>query len=249
MGTEDIRQVSDIQRLAASRRGVVTRLAGIAATLVAIHLVLQAVRFIDGNDYLFGLTPLFDLDAEGNLPTFYSTVLLLSCAGLLAIVAGHARRHDEIDATRWAVLAAGFLFMAVDEFAKVHELLDAPVQSLLGESAQGWLLYAWVVPYALAVLALGAWYLPFLRRLPPATRLRFCIAGAIYVGAALGIEFLEGMQAEAQGEDSLGYAVLTTVQETLEMTGLILFLDALLRHVAAHGIAATAHGSAARAGH
>lgn len=247
MPIEDTRQVSDIQRLAASRRGVVQRLAGIAALLVAVHLVLQAVRFIDGNDYLFGLTPLFDLDAEGNLPTFYSTVLLLACAALLAIVAGHARRHGDADATRWAVLAAGFLFMAIDEFAKVHELLDAPVQSLLGEAAHGWLLYAWVLPYALAVLALGAWYLPFLLRLPPDTRLRFCIAGAIYVGAALGIEFLEGMQAEAHGEDSLGYALLTTVQEVLEMTGLILFVDALLRHVAAHGIAVAAHGATVRA--
>ena len=228
--------MSDIQRLADCRHRITGWLAVVAATLTILHIALQAIRFIDGNDYLYGLTPLFDLDAEGNLPTFFSTVLLLACCGVLAIVAAHARRHGDGDATRWTVLAAGFLFMAIDEFTKLHELMDAPMQALMGETASGWLLYTWVVPYALVVLALAAWFLSFVRRLPRDTRFRFCIAGAIYVGAALGIEFLEGAQAGLHGEDSLGYAVLTTVQEVLEMAGLILFLDALLRHVRARRI-------------
>lgn len=229
-------QMNDLQYLAAQRPRIVAALAATTMLLVLVHVLLQAIRFIDGNDYLYGLTPLFDLDAEGNLPTFFSTVLLLACCGMLAIIAVHARRHGDADATRWTLLAAGFLFMAVDEFAKLHELMDAPMQALIGDEATGWLLYAWVVPYALVVLALGAWCLPFLRRLPRDTRLRFCLAGTVYVGAALGIEFLEGVQAGLHGEDSLGYAALTTVQEVLELAGLILFLDALLRHVRARRI-------------
>jgi hypothetical protein len=230
--------MGDLQYMAERRRRIIAALVAIAAALVAAHLALQAVRFIDGNDYLYGLTPLFDLDAEGNLPTLFSTVLLLACAALLAIVATEAGRRRDVDAWRWRVLAAGFVFLAVDEFAKLHELLDAPVHGLLGEEvAHGWLLYAWVVPYAVVVALLAGWFLPFLARLPARARRRFCIAGAVYVGAALGIEFLEGAQAEALGEDSLGYAVLTTVQEILEMAGLLLFLDALLHHVAAQRIA------------
>lgn len=233
--------MSDIQTLAARRRTFILLLGGITAALTAIHLVLQAVRFIEGNDYMFGLTPLFDLDAEGNIPTLFSTILLLTCAGLLAYVATHARQRNDSDAPRWMVLAAGFLFMAIDEFAKVHELLDKPMQSLMGDAAGGALSYTWVVPYSIIVLALGAYFLKFLWRLPAATRWRFMLAGTIYVGAALGIEFLEGAQASAAGEGSIGYATLTTIQEILEMSAAILFLDALLRYIHDRGITVAPH--------
>lgn len=229
--------MSDIQRLAAGRRKFIAWVAGIAAALAAIHVALQLLRFIGHHDYVWGLTPLFDLDLEGNIPTLFQTLLLLACAGLLAHIATVERQRGGRHAWPWTILATGFLFMAVDEFAKIHELVDAPMQALLGDRASGWLLYTWVVPYALIVLGLGLYFLRFLRDLPRATAIRFVVAGAVYVGAALGIEFLEGAHAQVHGEQSAGYVVLTTIQEILEMTGLVLFMDALLRHIHEHGIA------------
>lgn len=229
--------MSDIERLAERRRPIIGWLWVSMGFFAIVHIALQVVKLRTGHDYLHGILPLFDLDGEGNLPTLFSTLLLLACATLLGCIAAHGHRRRDPFALRWMVLAAGFAFMAVDEFARVHELFDEPMQALMGERASGLLLYTWVVPYAIAVMALGIYFLKFVWHLPKETRIRFCVAGAIYVGAALGIEFLEGAQASAHGESSAGYVVLTTIQEILEMTGLILFIDALLRHIRGHRIA------------
>lgn len=228
--------MNDIERLADRRRRIIGWLWASAGFLALVHVALLVVKFRTGHNFLHGILPLFDLDGEGNLPTLFSTLLLMACAALLGCIAAHERRRHGPFAFRWTVLAAGFAFMAVDEFAKVHELFDEPMQALMGESASGWLLYTWVVPYAIAVVALGIYFLKFVWHLPKSTRIRFCVAGAVYVGAALGIEFLEGAEASVHGEGSVGYAVLTTAQEMLEMTGLILFIDALLRYIRDHGV-------------
>lgn len=232
--------MSDIQWLAARRRGVVALFGTLAGALVAIHVVLQLVRFLGRHDHVFGLTPLFDLDAEANLPTFYATVQLLACAAMLACIAVAERRRQGRLAWPWAVLAWGFLFMAIDEFAAVHDRLGFEMDGAFGRNASGALLYAWVIPYAVIVAALGLYFVKFLLRLPRDTAIRFCIAGAIYVGAALGLEFLEGIQAKAHGENSVGYVVLTTIQEIGELFGLVVFLDALLRYIRDHDVALAA---------
>jgi hypothetical protein len=59
------------------------------------------------------------------------------------------------------------------------------------------------------------------------------LAGAGYVGGALGMEMIGGAYASAYGYDAY-YPVLTIVEETLEMLGILLFLHALLCYMTAH---------------
>jgi hypothetical protein len=66
------------------------------------------------------------------------------------------------------------------------------------------------------------------------TRSRFIIAGLIYVGAALGMEMLEGPIDEHFGTNALPGITAEFVEETLEMLGVILFLNALLQYLATH---------------
>ena len=69
-------------------------------------------------------------------------------------------------------------------------------------------------------------------RLPDKTRLVFFMSGALYVGGAIGFELIEGCFVEQQRIDnliySLTYSMLITVEESLEMGGVILFIWALL---------------------
>ena len=48
------------------------------------------IKFRWQHDSLYGLTPLFDFNREGNLPAFYSACALLFAAVLLFVIAGHA---------------------------------------------------------------------------------------------------------------------------------------------------------------
>jgi hypothetical protein len=87
-----------------------------------------------------------------------------------------------------------------------------------------------VIPAAIIVLVTGILFIPFLRALSPITRLRFVIAGVIYVGGALGMEIPLGAWTAHYGDDNLGYALIDFVEETMEIFGASFFLLAILDH-------------------
>jgi len=51
-------------------------LAGIAVTLSLLCLTTQVIDWVTGHESLFGLTRLFALDNEVNIPTWFSSILL-----------------------------------------------------------------------------------------------------------------------------------------------------------------------------
>ena len=57
------------------------------ASLIVASTAGQVVRFTLGYEHLKGLVPLFYVDLESNLPTWYSSCALLLAAVLLAVVA------------------------------------------------------------------------------------------------------------------------------------------------------------------
>jgi len=166
-------------------------------------------------------TELLSLSEEHNLPTWVASCLLFSCGALLAAIARRVIRRRGPFRAHWVVLAALFLYMSLDEAIELHESLGGLID------AGGVLYFSWVIPAAVFVGAVGLSYVPFLRHLPPATRRRFIIAGAIYVGGALVMELPLGWWTEAHGDDNLTYALIDWVEETLELVGASLFLVAL----------------------
>jgi hypothetical protein len=209
-------------RIAAIRRVLVAALIAVAGAGLAVEL-LHHGPLPDLDEDLVGL---FSLSYEGNLPTWYSSALLLACAITLgAIAPGAAPRQSRY----WSLLAAVFGYLSIDEAVGLHEQLNEIVH--LG----GPLYFSWILPAAAAVLLLGIAYLRFLLGLPEETRRRFILAGALYVGGALIMEIPLGLWTEAHGDGDLGYALIDFAEESLEMIGATLFLVALLRHAAAHG--------------
>ena len=66
------------------------------------------------------LVTLLSLSFEGNLPTWYSGVLLFSCGLLLALAAFSARRSGAPYPGRWALLATLFFYISLDETVELH---------------------------------------------------------------------------------------------------------------------------------
>lgn len=203
-------------------------------TLVLVVLVLASLAgsfstYILSHPRLFGLVRLFDLDSEANIPTWYASISLLACSVILAAIA-HTQPKEAIPkAGDWRTLSIIFLFLSIDELASIHELLIEPLRAGLGTS--GIFHFAWVIPYSGLVLLLGLKYLKFLTQLPAPTRRAFLLAGAIYIGGALGMEMIDGLYASLYGEKNLTYAFLTTIEETLEMLGIVVFLHTLLTYL------------------
>ena len=78
---------------------------------------------------------------------------------------------------------------------------------------------------------MGLAYLSFLINLPAAFRYWFMAAGLVFIGGAIGVEGISGMIADIHGERNLGYALTVTVEELMEMIGIIIFINALLKYM------------------
>ena len=61
------------------------------------------------------------------------------------------------------------------------------------------------------------------------------LAGGLFVTGALGIEILGGHYYDLSGKDSPTYRTLITIEETLEMLGVVVFVHALLLYIASQG--------------
>jgi len=198
----------------------------ISLILILFNILRLIMAYAFGHPYLFGLSPLIDIDREMNFPTLFSTLLLLLCSLLIYLISGAQKKAGKGDA-RWSILATIFLFLSIDEFSSIHELLIVPVRTWLNTG--GMLYFAWVIPFVIITIILAAIYIPFIIRLPVKIRLLTFVAATLYVSGALGIEMLGGVYFEAIGEQrTLIYELITMVEESLEIFGLTLYVYTLL---------------------
>jgi hypothetical protein len=165
---------------------------------------------------------------EGNLPTYFSSLILMIAAILLFLSGKLA--HIKVR-KKWFLLASIFTFMSLDEAAQIHEKLLYATNQLIGNVENHALTWVWVVPYALVMVPVVIYLLPWVISLPAKTRNSFFTSGFIYVLGVLVIELFEGFAGKNYGWDHYFTITCYTIQEILEMTGIILFIDAILQHI------------------
>jgi hypothetical protein len=221
-------------------RTVVHRVLGGATILILlgslfypfVFLVLERSNFV----YLARVTrSLFDVDAEANVAAWFSSAILLLAALLLTAVGLAKRLAREPYARHWIGLGLVFVFLSMDETAMFHEKTIDPLRVLL--RATGVLYYSWVVVGALVVFVIGLIYLKFLRDLPGPIRVRFVVAGLLFVGGALGVEMIAAYYHYTIGtayEGSPLNVLLVHIEEGMEMAGVITFISAILLYIQRH---------------
>jgi hypothetical protein len=171
----------------------------------------------------------FTVDSEGSVPAWYSSNLLLVASALLAVVATVAFNERDRWWKHWAALSAMFCLLSLDEAASFHESLILPLRTHFG--ANGIFFFAWVIPGVFFVGAVGLAFLKFVLNLDTKTRNRFVLAGSLFVGGALGMEFVGGAFIDALGEGHILHIGAAAIEETLEMLGVTLFIIAILKHL------------------
>lgn len=212
-----------------SPKRVAVFLTGVIISLTLASLAVNFSAYILGYPRLLGLVRLFNVNAEANLPTWYASITLLACSALLAAIAQTQSKEVNPKSLDWQTLSILFLFLSIDELSSIHELLDEPLRTVFGTA--GIFHFAWVIPYGILVIFLGIRFLQFLIQLPAQTRRSFILAGAIYIGGALGMELIGGRYASLYGQNNFTYAILTTFEELLEMLGIAVFIHSLLAYL------------------
>lgn len=220
----------EINQILLKPSAVARALGAAAFLLVLVSTAGQLVKFLTGHDELLGLISLTFVDEEQNVPTLFSALLWAFAALCSAVVTVLARKRKAPDVWRWAVLSMGFLYIAFDEGLALHERLRVPLSALLGSGELDRSYLAIRGLAAAVVLTLLFW--GFLRRLPAKTRFTFVAAAFLFLGGAVGFDLVGAHHAESHGGNNSTYAMIATVEESLEMAGVIVLIYGLLTYLA-----------------
>lgn len=204
----------------------------IVGVLLSLSLCSQLVKYGTGHDTVFGIIPLLYVDYEANLPTWYSSIALLTASVVVCFIALSKRAQKDRYTFHWFFLSGLFFLLSVDEVATIHECAIEPMRKLI--DASGVLHYAWVIPGGIFVLMVGGFMMRFVFSLPARTRNLFMIAGAVFVGGAIGVEMISAFHAFSHGEKNLLYSLIITFEEAMEMLGVIIFIHANLEYLCVH---------------
>ncbi len=210
----------------------------IGIILFGIVIFLQIINLISvyldkilnwDNFTSHAITYYFDVSREGNIPELFSALILFISSALLFLIFRLTRSKSIPQRKYWLALSLIFLFLTADEATQIHEQFNK-LKTVLPDM-NGALTYPWIVSYSILALIIGLWFIRFLIQLPRKTRILFMISGFIYVGSALGFEILEGYAVRQDGMGSLQDRLWCSLEEFLEMSGIVLFIYSLLKYL------------------
>ena len=216
-------------------------LLGVVLVLAAAHVVTKILwgfvfpRYhLNYYHYIYGAYHFFDMARGSNLPAYFSTLIKLSAGLLAATIAASERKAGERDWRYWAFLAGGFLWLSLDEGAKVHDTLVTHLFNVLFPGTRLGA-YGWFVVYIPLLIGAGVAFVPFLKRLSREHRAWIVAGGVIFFGGGLGVEMIESAL-NGRGPNKMWIDIAVLIEETLEMVGIVVFNYAFLTYCADHGI-------------
>jgi ABC-type uncharacterized transport system fused permease/ATPase subunit len=219
--------------------------------LIALMLVLTSIgttAYLTWQHQTHTTLALFYLDTEQNIPTFFSSCLLLFAAVLLWTISILEKAKVDADRRYIRLVSCGFLLMAIDEVVSLHERSFPLIKFLLGNhhlvevfspiknflkshDLIGFFYFAWVFPAILIIAIILFLFRKVVWRIPVKLRRNSLLAASIYLGGCLGFEILSGYCVKRYGDRNWLYVLLSSIEEGLEMMGAVVFIWVLLQYI------------------
>ena len=222
--------MNNTRSIAVNKSLIILILGLVAFSLVLFSIIGQLLLRPTQPVHVQGIITLFNTAAEGNLPTYYSSFLLLFSAALLFMITLLERSNKSQYVPYWALLTIGFIYLSLDEMLVLHESISLFIRAISNYSGQGVLKSPWVVLGAIIVVIILLIFIKFIIHLDRRTRFIFLTAGVLYVGGAIGFEIIENLYADAFGQDII-YSMMQNLEEGMEMAGIIVFIYGLLGYM------------------
>jgi predicted outer membrane lipoprotein len=205
--------------------------------IVGLSIYGQKVRFfgvadIRGPWHEFVLDQLmqnFYLDAEGNITTYINALLLFIPSLLLAAIGIWKSSIKDKFRFHWIGLAMIFFFLSIDEAAVIHENMIKPMRAIVGSN--GVFYFAWIIPGMAIVAAFGLVYLMFFLHLENKFKILFLFSLGVYISGVIGGEMISGYYASNIGQKNFTYAVVASLEESIEYIGCSLIIYSLLKYI------------------
>ncbi|MBX2868248.1 MAG: hypothetical protein KTR18_06210 [Acidiferrobacterales bacterium] len=212
---------------------VIGLLYSITGVLTMVHVFVLFIYFWIDDEDQFDFVRLVDMDYEGNLPTLFSVLLFFLAAGLfwllglLCCSSGSTNKNK--DRYAWFGLSGIFVFLGLDEGAKIHEHVGDFMERYV--AAEGFLYFPWVIPYVVIFSVLVLIYLPFFLRRSRTTQRFLCLSAFLFLLGAVVLDSIGGWEAYQNGTSTKLYSLFYTLEEVLEMVGLIVLIQTLIREL------------------
>lgn len=196
----------------------------------------------------------FNITREDGFPNFFSSFQLLTVAAVLLLITVVVRVQTLGAKSKlvwgWAIVAALFLYMGVDDATALHERVGTyfseavtnpdggPDSGFFGQLYDKFPSYAWQFVFGPIVVVAGLFVVTFLLKQLPSTELKILILIAFgFFAVAMGIDFVEGMENEVTDRVAEFFSTYParavhfskSVEEFLEMSGTTIFLFVFLK--------------------
>jgi hypothetical protein len=171
---------------------------------------------------MIGITSTFSLDDTGSVGVWYETLLYIISAGLLALTAMVLIQRKDPAGWRWGLFALFILYLSANASSRMNNkiffTLFRLIQGLLPRVILGILFVA-------PVIALVVIFWPVLMKLPTHYRNMLIISGVIFGTGAILVDSVDGIFFHGNN------LWLYYLEEILEYSGFILFIDAMLAYL------------------
>ncbi len=200
--------------------------------LGVVHVLVVTLSlispFLTGEER--GATPFsayFDVNGEGNFPTWWSVAQLAAASTSLVFVAVLAQHQKIRGAAAWWILGGIVFLFSLDEGTELHERLDGLVLQFaeVPDFTFVWLILG--VPLAAVVLIMA---IISTRRLPEKSTRLIVLGIATLLFAAVGLEFVAG-ELIRLGAPVIALELLSHLEEFMELIAGSLLLVAPLAAV------------------
>lgn len=230
-----------------------TRLIVVLIIWTIILSVLSLIANVMAAEQLRGAEPaieFFSVDRENSLSAWWASLLLAAVGGLTWLVSRSRKNAAPTEKLAWLVLAAGFVFLSIDECCMLHERLGRRVK-LEGSLHHARWIFLWLPPAALiaGVIFWRLW------RASKQLVIGLTIGVVVFLGGAVGAEMFnasyryqaeEDVKQEAQARLEAGetdvtrrdwtvgstyypYIIGTAIEELLEALGPVIWIAVLMR--------------------
>jgi hypothetical protein len=147
---------------------IVFALGAILVLLFMLNSSGYFLKFVLKYRHIHNFT-LFNFDMEANIPTYFSSFILLFSGILLGLIAYWTKGQKHQYVLHWAFLSLIFVYISLDETAQIHELLITPLRSMF--SLKGIFYFASVIPGIIVAAIFIISYFRFWINLPFRTKI------------------------------------------------------------------------------
>lgn len=132
---------------------------------------------------------------------------------------------------QWKLLSIIFVLLSIDEVAGFHEMTIDPM--VLAYQLNGYLRFPWVILGVIFMAGFSLYYFQFLKALPKPYIKGFFCSCLIFLIGSIGLETLSAkiFISLEQSPKDLMYNLVTTLEESCEMIGIIMFINVLLSYL------------------